>query len=90
MIPCELENLFSSIDNSLYDVLDKVTFISSDILRDSNFETIFESTLSKKRDCNRRGNSLFVLLSYINHHCDGSKTCPEEFYSEAFVILPCD
>ena len=35
------ENLFSSIDNSLYDVLDKVTFISSDILRDSNFDTIF-------------------------------------------------
>ena len=34
-------NLFSSIDNNLYDVLDKVTFISSDILRDSNFEIIF-------------------------------------------------
>ena len=39
------ENLFSSIDNSLYDVLDKVTFISSDILRDSNFETILELLL---------------------------------------------
>ena len=26
------ENLFSSIDNSLYEVLDKVTFISSNIL----------------------------------------------------------
>ena len=40
------ENLFSSIDNSLYDVLDKVTFISSDILRDSNFETIFGTSAS--------------------------------------------
>lgn len=40
------ENLFSSIDNSLYDVLDKVTFISSDILRDSNFETIFGTSSS--------------------------------------------
>lgn len=40
------ENLFSSIDNSLYDVLDKVTFISSDILRDSNFDTIFGTSSS--------------------------------------------
>lgn len=40
------ENLFSSIDNSLYNVLDKVTFISSDILRDSNFETIFGTSAS--------------------------------------------
>ena len=40
------ENLFSSIDNSLYDVLDKVTFISSDILRDSNFEIIFGTSAS--------------------------------------------
>ena len=39
-------NLFSSIDNNLYDVLDKVTFISSDILRDSNFENIFGSSAS--------------------------------------------
>lgn len=39
-------NLFSSIDNSLYDVLDKLTFISSDILRDSNFENIFGSSTS--------------------------------------------
>ena len=39
-------NLFSSIDNNLYDVLDKVTFISSDILRDSNFENIFGNSAS--------------------------------------------
>lgn len=35
------ENLFSSIDNNLYSVLDDITFISSDILNDSNFEKIF-------------------------------------------------
>ena len=39
-------NLFSSIDNNLYDVLDKVTFISSDILRDSNFGNIFGNSAS--------------------------------------------
>lgn len=40
------DNLFSSIDNSLYDVLDRITFISSDILKDSNFETIFGTSTS--------------------------------------------
>ena len=39
-------NLFSSIDNNLYDVLDKVTFISADILNDSNFSKIFGSSAS--------------------------------------------
>lgn len=36
-----MENLFSSIDNNLYSVLDKISFVSSDILHDSYFEYIF-------------------------------------------------
>ena len=40
------ETLFSSIDNNLYSVLDDVTFISSDILNDTNFENIFGTTSS--------------------------------------------
>lgn len=40
------ENLFSSIDNNLYSVLDDITFISSDILYDKNFENIFGSSAS--------------------------------------------
>lgn len=35
------ETLISSIDNNLYSVLDDITFISSDILNDKNFENIF-------------------------------------------------
>lgn len=35
------ETLFSSIDNNLYNVLDDITFINSDILNDKNFENIF-------------------------------------------------
>lgn len=35
------ENLFSSIDNNLYSILDDITFITSDILKDNNFEKIF-------------------------------------------------
>lgn len=34
-------NLFSSIDNNLYSLLDDITFISSNILNDKNFESIF-------------------------------------------------
>lgn len=42
-----LNNLFSSIDNNLYQTLDDITFISSDILKDKNFESIFgTSTLN--------------------------------------------
>lgn len=40
------EKLFASIDNNLYSVLDDVTFISSDILHDRNFEKIFGTSTS--------------------------------------------
>lgn len=41
-----LGNLFSSIDNNLYSLLDVITFIDSDILNDTNFENIFGKTAS--------------------------------------------
>ncbi len=40
------ENILSSIDNNLYSVLDDITFISSDILTDKNFEKIFGTSAS--------------------------------------------
>ena len=40
------ETLFSSIDNSLYSVLDDVTFINSNILYDKNFEILFGTSTS--------------------------------------------
>lgn len=40
------EMLFSSIDNNLYSILDKITFINSDILNDRNFEKIFGTSTS--------------------------------------------
>lgn len=40
------ENLFSSIDNNLYSLLDDITFITSDILNDKNFENIFGTSTS--------------------------------------------
>ena len=42
-----LGNLFSSIDNNIYNVLDDVTFISSDIIADSYFEKLLGTSTSK-------------------------------------------
>ena len=41
-----LGNFFSSIDNNLYSILDYITFINSDILKDKNFENIFGTSTS--------------------------------------------
>lgn len=41
-----LENLFSSIDNNLYSLLDELTFINSDILTDKYFEDILGTSSS--------------------------------------------
>lgn len=41
-----LQNLFSSIDNNLYEVLDDITFISEDILTDKYFEKILGTSMS--------------------------------------------
>ena len=35
------QNLFTSIDTKLYDVLDELTFISEDILNDESLNNIF-------------------------------------------------
>lgn len=41
-----LGNLFSSIDNNIYTVLDDITFISTDILSGSDFSSFFGNTIS--------------------------------------------
>ena len=41
-----LGNLFGSIDNNLYSILDDISFISSAILDDKNFENIFGTSAS--------------------------------------------
>ena len=40
------ENIFSSIDNTLYDLLDELTFIDSDILTDNYFQDILGTSTS--------------------------------------------
>ena len=53
--------IFSSIDNSLYTILDNFTFINSDILNDSYFIDIFG--LSSKEGILLIANSL--VLGYL-------------------------
>ena len=38
------ENLFSSIDNNIYNLLDDITFVNSNILKDNFFKNIFGTT----------------------------------------------
>lgn len=57
-----LENLFSSIDNSLYSVLDDITFISSDILKEFYFKNIL-GTSAETRYFN---NCKFFISRFFN------------------------
>lgn len=41
-----LGNLFSSIDNNIYNILDDITFISSDLISESHFEKILGTSAS--------------------------------------------
>lgn len=40
-----LESLFSSIDNNVYTILDDITFLDADFLKDSTFESIFGTSI---------------------------------------------
>ncbi len=73
------KTLFSSIDNSLYSVLDEITFITPSIIYDSNFEILFGS--STQNGILILSNSILIgfllyysfklLLSHItNSKCD--------------------
>lgn len=59
------ENLFSSIDNNIYIILDDITFINSDILKDDIFKNIFGT--SSQNGILLIANSLMVglVLYYI-------------------------
>ena len=57
--------IFSSIDNSIYSVLDDFTFIDSDILNDSYFIDIFG--LSSRNGILLIANSL--ILGYLIYYC---------------------
>ena len=71
------KNLFSSIDTSLYKILDKLTFIDSSILKDKNFEKIFgtSSTNGILLICNSLiiGFIIYYAIKYFNSNLNESK-----------------
>ena len=83
-----LGNLFSSIDNNIYSILDDITFISSDIIYDSYFEKILGSSASNGilLICN---SLLFGLLLYyatkylISHFTFKPTEAPTQFIFKA-------
>lgn len=66
------EQIFSSIDNSLYSVLDNITFINSDILTDQNFEKLFGTSTSNGilliANSLLLGFILYYAISYLLSH----------------------
>ena len=71
------KNLFSSIDTSLYKILDKLTFIDSSILKNKNFEKIFgtSSTNGILLICNSLiiGFIIYYAIKYFNSNLNESK-----------------
>ena len=71
------DNLFSSIDISMYKILDKLTFIDSDILKDKNFEKIFgtNQTNGLLLICNSLiiGFIIYYGIKYFSNNFNDSK-----------------
>lgn len=89
-----LGNLFSSIDTSVYNVLDDVTFISSDIINDSYFEKILGTSTSN--GVLLISNSLFFgfLLYYslkylFSHFTYAQIERPSQFIFKAIIFGIC-
>ena len=89
-----LGNLFSSIDTSVYNVLDDVTFISSDIINDSYFEKILGTSTSN--GILLISNSLFFgfLLYYslkylFSHFTYAQIERPSQFILKAIIFGIC-
>lgn len=88
------ENLFQSIDTSLYNILDDLTFIDSDILYDKNFEKIFGTSVSNGilLICNSVliGFILYYAIKYLGHNFTNSKIeNPRQFILKLIIFGIC-
>lgn len=84
-----LGNLFLSIDNNIYNVLDDITFVSSDIISDSYFEKILGSPTSNGilliSNSLLFGFLLYYSLKYLFSHFTYSKI--ERPYQFIFKLI---
>lgn len=89
-----LGNLFSSIDNNIYNVLDDVTFISSDIINDSYFEKILGTSTSNGilliSNSLLFGFLLYYSLKYLfSHFTYAQIERPSQFIFKAIIFGIC-
>ena len=86
-----LQNLFSSIDNNLYSVLDDITFISEDILIDKYFEKILGTSLSDGilliSNSFLLGFLLYYSIKYLMSHLNSLQI--ESPYQFIFKLVIC-
>lgn len=86
-----LSNLFSSIDNNLYNILDDITFISSDIMNDPYFEKILGTASSNGiliiANALLFGFLLYYALKYLLSHFTYSPIeSPYQFIFKAIIF----
>lgn len=89
-----LSNLFSSIDNSLYGILDDITFINSDIIDDSFFEKILGTSTSNGilliANSLLFGFVLFYALKYLFAHLTYNQIeSPMQFVFKCTIFCIC-
>ena len=89
-----LGNLFSSIDNNIYTVLDDITFISSDIIYDSYFEKILGTSASSGilliSNSLLFGFILYYSIKYLLAHFTYKQTeNPMQFIFKAIIFGIC-
>ena len=89
-----LGNLFSSIDNHLYDILDDITFISSDIINDSYFEKILGKSASSGilliANSLLFGFILYYALKYLfSHFTYNQIESPMQFIFKCIIFSIC-
>ena len=89
-----LGNLFSSIDNNVYTILDDITFISSDIIYETYFEKILGTSASNGilLICNSLifGVVLYYSIKYLLAHFTYKPTeSPKQFIFKAIIFGIC-
>lgn len=89
-----LGNLFSSIDNNLYDLLDDITFINSNILHDKNFENIFGTSTTNGilliANSLLLGIILYFAIKYLLSHFTYSRIeSPHSFFIKLVICGIC-
>lgn len=88
------EQLFSSIDNNLYSIFDKITFINSDILKDNYFRNIFGT--STTNGILLIANSLliaiiiyFAIKYFLAHFTYSKIESPKQFIFKLIIFGIC-